>query len=159
MGVIKKKKSTCHRHCLSPLSSEHGTCKTVRARFCSDKCPEHRLSCCRLTRCSRPASQGGGVRVRCRANMAHARQSRPDSDLGFQVKVLRPFEMVPSRGSSTSRRNTRCSRSTCVAEAREFFIDNLLVRIHCIIVMIRRTGLAPWEFENPLFQVALYLPF
>jgi len=30
---------------------------------------------------------------------------------------------------------------------REFFIDNLLVRIHFIIVMIRLTGLAPWEFE------------
>ena len=32
---------------------------------------------------------------------------------------------------------------------REFFIDNLLVRIHLIIVMIRWTGLAPWEFESP----------
>jgi len=31
---------------------------------------------------------------------------------------------------------------------REFFIDNLLVRIHFIIVMIRWTGLAPWEFES-----------
>jgi len=30
---------------------------------------------------------------------------------------------------------------------REFFIDNLLVRVHFIIVMIRWTGLAPWEFE------------
>jgi len=30
---------------------------------------------------------------------------------------------------------------------REFFIDNLLVRIHFIIVMIRWTDLAPWEFE------------
>jgi len=30
---------------------------------------------------------------------------------------------------------------------RESFIDNLLVRIHLIIVMIRWTGLAPWEFE------------
>ena len=29
----------------------------------------------------------------------------------------------------------------------EFFIDNILVRIHLIIVMIRWTGLAPWEFE------------
>jgi len=28
-------------------------------------------------------------------------------------------------------------------------IDNLLVRIHFIIVMIRWTGLAPWEFEFP----------
>ena len=32
---------------------------------------------------------------------------------------------------------------------REFFIDNLLVRIYFIIVMIRWTGLAPWEFEFP----------
>jgi len=30
---------------------------------------------------------------------------------------------------------------------REFFIDNLLVRIHLIIVLIRWTGLAPREFE------------
>jgi len=33
------------------------------------------------------------------------------------------------------------------ALAREFFIDNLLVRIRFIIVMIRWTGLAPWECE------------
>ena len=26
--------------------------------------------------------------------MAHIRQSRPDSGLGFQVNVLKPFEMV-----------------------------------------------------------------
>ena len=32
---------------------------------------------------------------------------------------------------------------------RDFFIDNLLVRIHSIIVMIRWTGLALWEFEFP----------
>ena len=32
---------------------------------------------------------------------------------------------------------------------RGFFIDNLLVQIHCIIVMIRWTGLAPREFEFP----------
>ena len=30
---------------------------------------------------------------------------------------------------------------------REFFIDNLLVRIHCIIEMIFGTGLALWGFE------------
>jgi len=29
----------------------------------------------------------------------------------------------------------------------EFFIDNLLVRIHFIIVMTRWTGLAPWELR------------
>jgi len=40
------------------------------------------------------------------------------------------------------------SSNTCRLE-REFFIDNLLVRIHLIIEMIWRTGLAPWEFEFP----------
>jgi len=35
---------------------------------------------------------------------------------------------------------------------REFFIDNLQVRILFIIVMIRWTGLAPWEFEFPFRQ-------
>ena len=34
-----------------------------------------------------------------------------------------------------------------VAREREFFIDNLLVRVHFILVMIWWTGLAPWEFE------------
>ena len=29
----------------------------------------------------------------------------------------------------------------------EFFVDNLLVRIHLIIVMIKWIGLVPWEFE------------
>jgi len=33
-----------------------------------------------------------GVRtIRCRVNTAHVRQSRPDSGLGFQVKVLKTF--------------------------------------------------------------------
>ena len=40
------------------------------------------------------------------------------------------------------------ARPTCVL-GREFFIDNLLVRIHFIIVMITWTGLAPWEVEFP----------
>ena len=34
-----------------------------------------------------------------------------------------------------------------VSTEREFFIDNLLVRIHLIILMTGWTGLAPWEFE------------
>jgi len=36
-----------------------------------------------------------------------------------------------------------------VAPEREFLIDNLLVRIHFIIVTIKWTSLAPWEFEFP----------
>jgi len=44
---------------------------------------------------------------------------------------------------------------------REFFIDNLLVRIHFIIVMVWWTGLAPWEFEFPFpgsLTPYIYLP-
>ena len=57
-------------------------------------------------------------------NMAHPRQSRPDSGLGFQIKVLKTFKVVPySLGSGTggetyrgrggrasSRRTSRASR-------------------------------------------------
>ena len=32
--------------------------------------------------------------------MAHIRQPRPDSGLGFQVKVLKLFNVVPSEGGS-----------------------------------------------------------
>jgi hypothetical protein len=32
---------------------------------------------------------------------------------------------------------------------RDFFIDNLLVRIHFINVMMKWTGLARWELEFP----------
>jgi len=49
-----------------------------------------------------------------------------------------PFGMVPG---CSALRERECER--------EFFIANLLVRIHVIIVMIRWTGLVPWEFEFP----------
>jgi len=37
-------------------------------------------------------------------------------------------------------------RHVLACRQREVFIDNLLVQIHFIIVVIRWTGLAPWEF-------------
>ena len=40
-------------------------------------------------------------------------------------------------------------QQTCPAapdRQKELVIDNLLVRIHFVIVMIEWTGLAPWEF-------------
>jgi hypothetical protein len=39
---------------------------------------------------------------------------------------------------------TRPPTGEALPRERDFFIDNLLVRIHFIIVMIRWTGLAPW---------------
>ena len=38
---------------------------------------------------------------------------------------------------------------TATRTERWFLIDNLLVRIHLIIMMIWWTGLAPWQFEFP----------
>jgi len=32
---------------------------------------------------------------------------------------------------------------------RDLFIENILVRIHFIILIIRWTGRAPWEYEFP----------
>ena len=53
-------------------------------------------------------------------------------------------------GGNSSPSNTLSSAaSTPRAVTPEFFIDDLLVQIHFIIVMIRWTGLAPWEFEFP----------
>ena len=34
-------------------------------------------------------------------------------------------------------------------EESDFFIDKLLVRVHFMMVMIRWTDLAPWDFEFP----------
>ena len=57
-----------------------------------------------------------------------------------------------------SRRGTKKAPRVSAAlpcQESEFFIDDLLVRIHFIIVMIRWTGLAPWEFEFPITYQSL----
>ena len=41
------------------------------------------------------------------------------------------------------------TRTSKACRERDFFVDNLLIRIHFIIMMIRWTGLAPWKFEFP----------
>jgi len=47
---------------------------------------------------------GGGLKweSRCRANMAHIRQSRPDSGLDFQVTALQIFKLFPHRSAAVS---------------------------------------------------------
>ena len=54
------------------------------------------------------------------------------------------WQSASSDSSAVSRTPAPVSRGE-----RDFFIDNLLVRIHCIIEMIRWTGLAPRESEFP----------
>ena len=52
-------------------------------------------------------------------------------------------------GLSPDVRHVRGGAAVWLLPEREFFIDNLLARIHFIIVMIRWTVLAPWEFCHP----------
>jgi len=73
------------------------------------------------------------------------------SDLEFTLPESRLVDLFRRAGLVVSLKAARRW------QAREFFIDNLLVRIRFTMVMIRWTGLAPWEFES-LFQVALHLP-
>ena len=50
-----------------------------------------------------------------RANLAYIRRSRPDSDLGFQVKVLIAFLVVPSSlGSGLGCKGRGCTAGTCI---------------------------------------------
>ena len=74
------------------------------------------------------------------------------SSLGLRVikkmKTTRDRERARERSAWAA---TRCSK-------REIVIDNLLVRIHFIMVMIWWTGLAPWEFgETPRFRASRLL--
>jgi len=56
-----------------------------------------------------------------------------------------------TRSSSSPYPDSMCAlqEGFRVQGLRDFFIDNLLVRVHFIIVMVSWTGLAPWEFEFP----------
>ena len=62
----------------------------------------------------------------------------------FPGPISRPLNVIEKpRMSSASR--SYCTRKEQPSE-REFFIDNLLVRIHRCFWC---TDLAPWEFESP----------
>ena len=45
---------------------------------------------------------------------------------------------------------------SCTPVSERVFFDNLLVRIHLIIEMTGRTGLASWEFEFPFSGSRIY---
>ena len=92
-----------------PLSNNLGTRKTVKATFwpwLSGKCPYNPSRCPLFARrCFHWGAQtmGGDIDIRvirgkvCSPNMAHIRQSRPDSGLGFRdMSFLANFDVVPS---------------------------------------------------------------
>ena len=78
-------------------------------------------------------------------------------DIQKNILIIR---LVPSSlGSGVTHLQT-----SSYAGERQFFIDNLLVRIYSIIEMMSSTGLAPWEFEytgefNAMFRPASFYHF
>jgi len=65
------------------------------------------------------------------------------------AKVYEPQTRALLGTAAHFRLNSHRKTTGDVRREREFFIDNLLVRLHLIMVMIRWTGLAPLEFEFP----------
>jgi len=103
-----------------PWSSEFGTNKTVKARFrpwLPNRISSNFSNCYLFPlrfdagRTTSPWRLAGSVEGRCAATKsAHTRQSRPDSGLGFQVKVLR------ERESGRGQVETLCGRKRLGSE-------------------------------------------
>ena len=80
------------------------------------------------------------------SDMAHVRQSRPDSGRGFKGKVLHTLSVVlSSLGSGGG------VQGHGGVEEREFSIDNLLARIHFIVEMD--------DFSRPALRQEFEFPF
>ena len=94
-----------------------------------------------FTHWSRSSTRGLSDRIPL-LNMGPQRQYTPPPggpETLQQEGYMEQRPHTPTRvGTSISRRISSHNRE------REFFIDNLLVRVHFILVMLRWTGLAPW---------------
>jgi len=76
------------------LSTQHSRSLLTPPLFPGVQIDEHltaELSLCSSYARSAPAAFG-----HCRAKVAHTKQSRPDSGLGFQVEILKTLGSVPS---------------------------------------------------------------
>ena len=67
----------------------------------------------------------------------------------YSLAVGSPCYNLEAPPATTVLHPNRESRHGYEPRKREFFIDNLLIRIHLIIEMAGWTGPAPWEFEFP----------
>jgi len=85
----------------------------------------------------------------CTQRTTRPREEWPDAATLSKASLQASVSVISDSIQRVWLRGWICAENWAVMREREFFIDNLLVRIHCIIVMIRWTGLAPWEFEFP----------
>ena len=76
--------------------------------------------------------------------MVH-RMSSPDTALANSAtECIRLKDLLEPVARVKKKKRETCA---CRDAEKDFFIGNLLVRIHFIIEMIRWTGFAPWESE------------
>ena len=75
-------------------------------------------------------------------------RTNPQRETKF-LRVLSIFSVTEFSEPGVLAFGVSTTNTLTLYREREFCIENLLVRIHLIIVMIRWTGLAPWEFEFP----------
>jgi len=83
------------------------------------------------------------IKSRIRTSYMYVKQRLGNwwQDAAQEAGPYRREDTVSSACSLSAATHTTCRE-------KEFFIDNLLDRIHFVLVMIRWTGLAPWEFEH-----------
>ena len=91
--------------------------------------------------------------------MSHTRQSRPDSSLGFQVKVSEIFEGVASSlgsGMCTGRELNRA----CSPLSNKFEINNTVKARFCpwLEPFVRRTSLKPFKLFSSCLAAVLRRP-
>ena len=90
--------------------------------------------------------------IRCQGYLARKKTPTPlgeGSQLRLAKVAMGAMLRKMLRHVGDPRGLSRSPQLLLACREREFFIDSLLVRTHFIIVMIRWTGLAPWEFEFP----------
>ena len=107
------------------------------------------------------ASERERERARARASVCERDRELRQRTLGAGASGARAVRGPSLHPHSLSFRNITNSISLlvlclCAAE-REFFIDDLLVRVHFIMVMIRWTGLAPWPSSHIHFHFGTQL--
>ena len=97
--------------------------------FCRARSRQRLLTCAgfalihRLWRQVSAIEYGTYTTVKARANMAHIRQSRPDSGLGLQIKVRKTFKGVPSSLGTTQTPMWGHSRFVLVLGASGSFLE------------------------------------
>jgi len=145
----------------SQLTCALSVLPAVCERFLSLSLPRARARSLSLSLSLPPSgSWEAGVLTKVCGTVSNSLDARPVHLIITMIKWIRTswlpiknsLSVVPFR----TKLNIRMWRSCCASSGsithlieREFCIDNLLVRIHFIIVMIWWTGLAPWKFEFP----------